>query len=302
MDLLTEMVVFAKVADLRGFAPAARQLGLTTSAVSRGVARLEAHLGVKLLNRTTRSVSLTELGAELYPACARIAQTAREVQAVAGHYALTPRGTVRVSAPTVLGEVWLARQLPAFLARWPDVDVELQLMDRLVDLVDEGFDLAIRIATPTMLPPGLVARRLFDVSYLVVAAPGYLEARGTPPTPDALAAHDSIYLGHGAFQNELLLERGAEQATVQLRGRLKINNSVGILATVEAGLGLGIVPDFTAAVGLRDGRLERVLPEWTLAGAYARRPVSAVYAPTRHVPQKVRVLIDHLASAGPAPD
>ncbi|NRF65599.1 LysR family transcriptional regulator [Aquincola sp. S2] len=301
-QLLNEMVVFARVVELRGFAPAARALGLTTSAVSRSVARLEAALAVKLLNRTTRSVSLTELGAEVYPGCARIAQTARDVQALAGRYALTPRGRVRVGAPAVFGEVWLAPRLPAFLARWPEVEVELTLIDRVVDLVDEGYDLALRILAPSALAPGLVARRLFDMHYVLVAAPAYLQANGAPATPDALAEHRCIYLGYGPFLDRLLFERdGAAPLEVQVRGPLTINNSVGILATVEAGLGIGIVPDFAAAAGLRAGRLQRLFADWRLGGGYATRGVFAVYAPTRHLPQKVRVLIDHLAG-GAAPD
>ncbi len=298
-ELLSEMLVFAKVVDLRGFAPAARQLGLTTSAVSRAVARLESHLGVKLLNRTTRSVSLTELGAEVYPGCARIAQTAREVSALAGRYAMVPQGRVRVSAPTVFGEVWLARQLPAFLARWPEVEVDLTLIDRMVDLADEGYDLAIRIATPGSLSPGLVARSLFEMSYRIVASPAYLAAHGEPQKPEDLASHRCIYLGYGPFQDRLEFERdGHEPVTVRVRGPLTINNSKGILSTVEAGLGIGIVPDFTSAEALDGERLCSLLSDWRLVGGYGVRTVHAVYSPSRFLPQKVRVLIDHLAAAG----
>jgi DNA-binding transcriptional LysR family regulator len=297
--LLDEMVVFARVVEQRGFAPAARTLGLTTSAVSRSVARLEAALGLKLLHRTTRAVSLTEDGAEVYPGCARLLQTAREVQSLAGRFASTPRGKLRVSAPPVFGELWLAPKLPAFFARWPEVEIELVLIDRVVDLVDEGFDLALRIVAPDALAPGLVARRLGDMGYVLVAAPGYLQRRGTPAAPAELAAHACIWLGYGAFGERLQMQRdGEDPVDVQLAGPLTVNNSAAILATVEAGLGIGLVPDFAAAAGLRDGRLERVLSDWRLAGGYATRGVHAVYAPTRHLPRKVRALIDHLADGG----
>jgi len=300
MELLAEMAVFAKVVELRGFAPAARQLGLTTSAVSRSVARLEAHMGVKLLNRTTRSVSLTELGAEVYPGCARIAQTARDVQALAGRYALAPKGKVRVSAPTAFGEMWVAQQLPAFLLKYPEVEVNLTLIDRMVDLVDEGIDLAIRIASPGAVSPGLVARTLFPMNYVLVASPAYLAEHGWPEAPVQLAEHRCVYLGYGAFQDKLDLERDGQTASVQIRGPLTINNSVGILAAVEQGLGIGLMPDFTAAASLRAGRVNRVLADWQLGGGYAQRMVHAVYSPTRHLPQKVRVLVDHLVGVGPA--
>jgi len=291
------MVVFAKVVEQRGFATAARQLGMTASAVSRSVARLEAHLDVKLLNRTTRSVSLTELGSEVYADCARIAQAARDVEAQAGHYTARPTGIVRVSAPTVFGELWIARQLPAFFTQWPEVQVDLTLIDRMVDLVDEGFDLAIRLSLPETLSPGLVARALFKMSYIIVAAPAYLETQGTPLAPEQLTEHRCIYLGYGAFRDRLDMTCGNTQASAQISGPLTINSSLGILTTVEAGLGIGIVPDFAASASLRTGRLQRLLPDWQLTGAYADRTVHAVYSPTRYLPQKVRVLIDHLAIA-----
>jgi len=301
MELLDEMFVFARVVDSGGFTAAARALGLTSSAVSRSIGRLEAQLGARLLNRTTRSVSLTELGAEVYPGCARVAQTAREVQALAGRYALTPQGRVRVSAPTVFGETWLAPLLPAFLARWPQVQLDLTLIDRLVDLADEGYDLALRITRPGAVAPGLVARPLGEVRYLMVAAPAYLRRHGAPADPAQLADHSFIWLGYPPFEDRLEFEPDTGGlAPIQVRGPLRVNNSRAILVAVEAGMGIGIVPDFAAAAGLRARRLKAVLPRWPLAGAYGPRVLHAVYTPTRHLPPKVRVLIDHLAAAAKA--
>ncbi len=302
MELLDEMVVFARVVDSGGFTAAARALGLTNSAVSRSVARLEAQLGARLLNRTTRSVSLTELGAEVYPGCVRLAQTAREVQALAGRYALVPQGRVRVSAPTVFGEVWLAPRLPAFLARWPQVQVDLTLIDRLVDLVDEGYDLALRITRPGAVALGLVARALGDMRYVMVATPDYLRRHGAPSEPAQLAGHACICLDFPASEDRLEFEAAgqAAPAPVQVHCPLRVNNSNAILATVEAGLGIGIVPDFAAAAGLRAKRLKRVLPRWPLAGAYAPRVVHAVYPPTRPQPAQRRGVHHHLAARGAA--
>jgi DNA-binding transcriptional LysR family regulator len=293
---LAEMIVFAHVVDHRGFAAAARQLGMTASAVSRSVSRLEEHLGIKLLNRTTRSLSLTELGTEVYAGCARLAQAARDVEAHAGSDTVSPRGTVRISAPTIFGEVWIAPQLPSFLEQWPEVRVDLSLTDRVVDLADEGFDLAIRLTSPEALSPGLVARTLFEMSYVMVADPSYLAKRGTPTTPAQLEEHRCIYLGYGGFRDRLEMQCGSAHVTVQIGGPLTINSSLGILATVEAGLGIGIVPDVMAAKGLSVGRLVRVLPDWSLTGGYGVRTVHAVYSPTRYLPKKVRVLIDHLVA------
>lgn len=288
------MVVFAAVVEQRGFAAAARQLDMTASAVSRSVGRLEAHLGLRLLNRTTRSLSLTEAGTDVYAQCARIAQAARDVEAQAGRDTTKPTGVLRVSAPTVFGEVWLAPRLPGFIARWPEVRVDLMLIDRVVDLAEEGFDLALRLTLPEALSPALVARPLFDMAYVMVATPSYLASAGVPASPAQLADHRCLYLGYGGFRDRLEMTRENERATVQIGGPLTVNSSLAILTAVEAGVGIGIVPDFVAAAGLSAGRLEQVLPAWSLAGAYATRTAHAVYSPTRYLPQKVRVLIDHL--------
>lgn len=298
MKLLPEMVVFAKVVELNGFAAAARQLDMTPSAVSRCVGRLEAHLGVRLLNRTTRSLSLTELGADVHADCARIASAARDVQAQAGRYALTPMGTLRLSGPTVYGDIWLARQLPAFLIQWPDVKVELQLTDRLVDLVEEGIDLAFRVALPGAVAPGLVARPLFKMAYVIVATPAYLREHGTPAAPSDLTGHRCVYLGYSTFRNQLGMRRENEHVTVPIGGPLTVSSSIAILSAVEEGLGIGIVADFVAAPALASGAMVRLFPQWELVDAYAARVVYAVYAPTSHLPKKVRVLIDYLVQAG----
>jgi len=295
MELLDEMVVFSKVVELRSFTEAARLLGLTGSAVSRSVGRLEAHFGSKLLHRTTRAVSPTELGLEVYSGCSLIAQTAREVKAIAGRYATAPVGRLTVSAPIVFGQRWLSPRLGDFLDRWPDVQVQLTLTDRMVDLVEEGFDIALRISTA--LPPGLVARPLLTTTYQLVASPDYLRTHGAPATPAELAEHGCILLGYGGFNGDLLLRNDTEQASVKVQGRLAVNNGAAILSAAEAGLGIGLLPDFTAAASLQTGTVIRVLPDWQLLGAYSERKIHAVYSPTRHLPQKVRAFIDHLASS-----
>lgn len=293
MELLDEMVVFSKVVELRSFSAAARQLRLTSSAVSRSVGRLEAHFNSKLLHRTTRAVTPTELGLEVYSGCSLIAQTAREIKSIAGRYASAPVGRLTVSAPVVFGQRWLSPRLPAFLQRWPDVQLKLTLTDRMVDLVEEGFDLALRIATG--LPLGLTARPLLSTSYVLIASPSYLQANGEPQTPAELAAHCCVLLGYGPFGGDLLLSNGHEQIAVKVDGRLAVNNGAAILSAAQAGVGIGLLPDFTAAASLEDGSVMRILSQWTLMGAYGERKVYAVYSPTRHLPQKVRAFIDHLA-------
>jgi DNA-binding transcriptional LysR family regulator len=312
--LVNEMLVFAKVVELRSFAAAARQLGLTTSAVSRSVGRLEAHWGVRLLHRTTRTLSLTELGAEVHAGCVQLAHTARDVHAVAGHYGDTPRGTVRMTAPTVFGELWLAAQLPALRQRWPEVQVAMQLSDHMVDLTEQGLDLAVRIARPEHLPQHMVARALRPVRYIAVASPQYLRTLGTPLEHpgqlDALARQhrvQCISLGYGDFQNLLQwLPRDAEPSTAatanpivtELPAPLNVASSMGITVLALQHQGIGLVADFAAQSALDDGSLVRVLPGWQLTGGYAPRTAYALYMPSRHVPLKVRAMIDHLVEAG----
>ncbi|MCW5630110.1 MAG: LysR family transcriptional regulator [Rhodoferax sp.] len=315
------MAVFVRVVDSAGFSAAARQIGLTTSAVSRHVTRLEAHLGGRLLQRTTRSVRLTELGEQVYAGCTRMLSAAREVQAMAGSYGARPNGLVRVTAPVVFGQVWLAPRLPGFLARYPEVTVQLSLVDRNVDLVEDGVDLAIRIARE--LSPGLAARRLCPMRYVLVASPAYLQRHGRPEHPLALAEHHCIYLGYGAFGNTWTLHpltapapaRASRRAgasaqrpaaptdavKVKVRSRALVNNSAAIVSMAAADGGIGLVPDFSARSALDDGRVQEVLPGWTLAAPYTGT-VFAVYTPTSHLPLKTRSLIDHLAEAATSPD
>lgn len=295
IKLLNEMAVFAQVVENGGFTAAARQLGITTPAVSRHVGRLEKEIGGRLLQRTTRSIALTELGQQVYAGCARVLENAREVRALAGQYNAKPMGVVRVSAPVVLGQVWLAPQLASFLERNPEVNVQVTLVDRQVDLVEEEVDLAIRIALE--VAPGLACRQLGKMRYVLVAAPGYLSENGSPSEPGALAEHQCVLLGYGPFGNELTMGRTGAEVKVKVQPRAALNNSAAILAVVEAGGGIGLVPYFTANASLIAGRVVQVLPEWEFGPPYSGN-IHAVYTPGRYLALKTRALIDHLAVAG----
>lgn len=295
---LDEMLVFARVVEHQSFAGAARQLGLTTSAVSRSVGRLEAHFGLRLLQRTTRSLSLTEAGAEIHQACLRLVADAQAVQALAGQLRQQPRGLLKISAPAVLGDIWLSPLLPGFCARWPEVQVQVDMTDRMVDLVAEGLDLGLRISVPGQIAPGLVARPLKTIRYVLVATPGYLARHAQIMEPGQLLAHPFISLGYGQFQNEVELRPLHPAAAPAMRllvdTPITIASSLGIIHALQQGPGIGVVADFAAQAALQAGQLAPVLPGWALCGKYAPRVVHAVYAPTRHVPLKLRALIDYL--------
>lgn len=294
MEMLKEMAIFAQVVDSGGFSAAARHLSLTTSAVSRHVSRLEAHIGGRLLQRTTRSLTLTELGLQVHEGCARMLSTAREIHALAGSYSARPNGVIRVTAPIVFGQVWLAPKLPGFLALYPEVDIQLTLVDRTVDLIDEGIDLAIRIAQE--LAPGLAARPLCTLRYILVASPDYIAKHGKPRKPDDLPKHQCIYLGYARFRENWTLKRGEKEVNIKVPTRMTINNSSAILAAVLANGGIGLVPDFTARKAIDEAAVVQVLADWKLMEPYTGAAY-AVYQPGKHLALKIRAFIDFLVAA-----
>lgn len=294
MKMLNEMAVFSQVVDSGSFSAAARHLDLTTSAVSRHVGRLEAHLGGRLLLRTTRALSLTELGQQVHEACGRMLGSARDVHALAGSARAGPNGMLRLSAPVVFGQTWLAPRLPGFLAACPEVDLKLTLIDRYIDLVNDGVDLAIRISDT--VAPGLASRPLLTFRYVLIASPGYLLRHGTPTTPGELAAHACCHLGYGDFGGAWSLHLGDRKAVVDVSARLTVNNSGAIVAMAAAGGAIGLVPEFAAQEALDDGRVVRILPAWELGEPYTGS-VQFVYTPGRHVALKIRAFIDYFIAA-----
>lgn len=299
MQYLSDMLVFAKVVELGSFHKAAENLGVQPPAISKSVSRLERQLGVKLLHRTTRSLAVTEIGHAVYQGCADMANAAQNVLSLAGAYAEVPRGRLQVSAPAVLGEYWFAPMLPSLLARYPQLDVHVSLLDRFVDLLSEGVDVAIRIAR--QLPQGVVARPLRQFRYLLVARASWLSAE-TLRNPAILTQWPTLHLGEGPYQGQLSLLHEGQSRHVQLHSRLTINNSLALLNALPQMDALALVPEFAAAPALQRGELVEVLPDCALEDDYAPRTIYAVYPAGRHVPLKVRVLIDHLLQAGQPAD
>ncbi|KAF1004788.1 MAG: HTH-type transcriptional regulator PgrR [Luteibacter sp.] len=291
--MLEEMAVFAQVVDSGSFSSAARQLGMTVPSVSRHVSRLEKHLGERLLLRNTRAHALTEIGREVYAACQALVGQAREVHAIADRFGAGPSGLLRVSAPIVFGETWLAPRLPGFLDACPDVRLHVSLVDGMVDLIDEGVDVALRIS---LVPDaGLASRPLLRVGYVLVASPDYLRRHGSPSTPSDLCAHRCIYLGYGRFGPHWRFTRDGVTEDVDIRHVASINNSAAILGMVEAHGGIGLVPDFTARAALAQERVTHVLADWRIDAPYTGT-VHAAYTPGRHLALKVRAFIDYLVA------
>ncbi|PVX73138.1 LysR family transcriptional regulator [Paraburkholderia unamae] len=297
LPLLPDLATFARVVEAGNFSVAARQLGSTPSTVSRQMQRLERALGTRLLERSTRSLRLTEAGAEVYRHCADMVEAAAGAADAASRLTGRPHGRVSISAPISFAQSVIHPLISGFLRAYEEVAVQLMFTDRDVDPVRDSVDIVIR-PTPTP-PPGLAARRLGTLRWMPCASPAYLRARGTPAHPRDLARHDCLYLGETPDDNRWAFRRGAQTHVVEVKGRY-IANDVG--ARRDAALhdrGIASLPEFAAAQALREGSLVHVLPEWSLEPRAYSGPVWLLYPPNRYLPPKVRVLIDWLAQQLP---
>jgi DNA-binding transcriptional LysR family regulator len=298
--LLADLHLLTVLAATRSFTEAARRLGVSKASASMRISELERAAGVLLVRRTTRSVGLTEAGQQLVndmlPAFGRISESYTAVKDLVG----TPRGLVRVTAPVALGRQHLAPCVAAFLKQFPEIQIELELTDRFVNLANEGFDLAIR---HTNTPPEThVAWVLCETRSVLMASPAYLAARGVPAHPSELSAHDCLlYLGGGHSANWTFAKtaRAAKSADervgVNIRGSLKANNSEVLRDALLAGLGIGLLPDFSLPPANADGEspLLRVLPDWQVQGFFGDR-IHALRPWSAQVPKAVQCLVEYL--------
>jgi len=291
--LLPDMATFARVVDAGNFSEAARQLGSTPSTVSRQIKRLEESLGTRLLERSTRSIRVTDSGAQVYRYCRDMVGAASGAVDIAGQGGGEPRGKVSVSAPISFARSVIHPLIPEFLRSWPDVDVQLVFEDREVDPLRDDVDIVIRL---TRSPPlGLAARRLGAVKWLLCASPAYLDAHGTPAEPRDLARHECLYLGETVDDNRWHLRRGTETQSLAVRGRYIANDAGARLDAALQDWGIASLPDFAAAQALRQGSLVQVLVDWEFEARPYMGPVWLLYPPNRFLPSKVRALIDYLA-------
>ena len=285
---LAGLLAFLRVAELGSFVRAADALGLSKAAVSKQVSALERRLGARLLHRTTRRLSLTEAGqAYLRHAQSAFAEARAAEDAVAGTGEVV-QGRLRVSVPMSFGVLHVAPHVGAFLVRHPQIDLDLQLDDRPTDLVMESQDLAIRMGR--LDASSLVARKISYSRVWLCASPAYLDLRGRPQRPDELSAHDCLHFSLAATGRTWELRHGEEVVRVALGARLDANSSLALKAAVLAGAGIARIPEFAIADEIRDGRMERVLPHWDIAGL----DVHAVMPERRYVPAKVRAFVEFL--------
>jgi DNA-binding transcriptional LysR family regulator len=290
MDKLAGLLAFVKTADLGSFVAAGRALEVSASAVGKSVARLEQELGVRLLQRSTRRLHLTDEGRLFHERCRRILDDLDDAQAMLSSAREAPRGRLRISAP-IVGHHFLLPVIPSFVARHPEVELDINFTDRSVDLIDEGIDVAIRSGD---LPDSrLVSRPLNRFRLLLCASPAYLARHGTPVVARDLERHAVVRFRHpssGKLLDWPMLQTTAD-ADVRLRTVLACNNMEAVFGATVRGLGIACMPDFLAREALADGRLLSMLDEQLSAGGQFR----ALWPSSRHLSPKVRVFVDHLS-------
>ncbi len=289
-ERLSDMAIFAKVVEAASFSSAARELDLSKAAVSKAVARLEAHLAVRLLNRTTRKLTPTEAGMAFHAYCRQVVTQAEEAEQHLGQLQSAPRGTLRLGVPLSFGLSQITRLLPGFQARFPEVEIELIFVDGTLDMVADAFDLAIEVGEPA--DSSLVARRLTTSRQVIVASPDYLARNGAPATPTDLARHPCLqsscaiggrweFVGHGRAES------------VYVSGPFRSNFLLGLREAVLAGQGIARMPSFCVAEDLASGRLKCLLADWT----HKPEGVYALYPHRKHLPAKVKAAVDYFVSA-----
>ena len=290
MEPSSEMAVFVEVVRQGGFSAAARTLNRTPSAVSKQISRLEDRLGVRFLNRTTRQLAMTEEGEAYYHRATAILADISEAEAMASDRGATPRGLLRVTCTNTFGRQKIVPILPEFLARHPDLRLQLSLTDTVVDLVQEGFDVAIRMGE--MNDSSLMTRRLALDRRVVCAAPSYIEEHGLPDHPDQLVDHSCLILKNAVAMNDWAFLYDGAIHKVHVDGRFESNSGVAIHAAALAGLGVAQIGSSIVAPDLASGALVSCLDDFVVN----QRPINAVYPHKRHLSQKTRAFIDFIVN------
>lgn len=297
MDTLTSMQVFATVVEAGSFAAAAERLELSRAMVSKHLAHLENHLGARLLNRTTRRLSLTESGATYFERCQLILKDVEEAELATTELTSVPRGTLRLTVPLVFGVLHIAPLIADYLSIHPDAKLDFTLDDRNVDLVNEGYDLAIRIGN--LAETGLIARKFASDMLVVCGAPDYFRRHGVPRVPEDLSNHTCLGYSYDDSVNEWRFSGPDGEHVVQVSGNLRANNGDLLRVAALGGAGIVVQPRFLVGADLRAGRLQSVLTEYRSRelGIYA------VYPSRKYLSAKVRTFIDFLVERfGPNPD
>jgi DNA-binding transcriptional LysR family regulator len=303
MDYFAAARAFIHAAELQSFSKTANQLGVKTSTVSRYISELEKDLGIALFNRSTRGLVLTE-GGRLFREHALLAlQALDDAREITSSLNRTPQGVLRVTMPPAFGRLHVVPHLPAFMARYPDIDLDIVSTEETLNLIDSGIDVAIRIGV--LADSSLMARRLAPHRRIVCGSPAYFEHSGIPRVPADLATHETLCVPLVAddrwyftqISGDVPAVKEQEHLTVALHGRLRADDSEALLALALADCGVALLPTWLAAGALREGRLQHVLPEWETRTGRAEPAIWALYPPKKVVSSKVRAFVDFCAEA-----
>jgi len=289
MDRLTALQVFRYVAEVNSFAEAGRKLDLSPPAISKNIAELEAHLGVRLINRTTRRMALTEEGRIYLEYVTQVLDALARADQVLGPIKTAPRGTLRVSAPVTLTLTRLSAAIPEFLSRYPDLKLDLHLDDRRVDIVREGFDLVIR-TSDNLEESSLIARKLAVMTHALCGAPSYFEKHGTPRTPADLKQLNCIRFTLSGHPDVWEFAKDGLSERIGVDGRYSVSSSLAVRDALREGFGVSLIPHWYVEGDLKTGRLQSALEDWTMV----ETTLYAIYPARQHLAPKIRVFVDFL--------
>jgi len=295
MQDLNDLNYFALVVEHGGFAAAERATGIPKSRLSRRISQLESELGVRLLQRSTRRFAVTDVGQGVYRHAQSMLAEAQAAREVVDRLSAEPRGVVRASVPVNIAQQLMPKLLPDFLARYPQVRVQMHVNNRRVDLINEGFDLAIRVRSKFDDDGSLIMRSFGQIQELLVASPRYLKGAGRPAEPEDLAEHTTMTMAEDEVRQRWELQRHGETRRIELKPRISGFDFPMLMTLAKQGLGITMLPETVCADAVRSGELEVVLPEWRLPQGTAH----AVFASRRGLLPAVRVFIDHLAEYMP---
>lgn len=289
MDKFESMKSFTKVVENNGFAAAARKMGTSRSVINKHVLHLESDLGVQLLHRSTRKVTLTETGSAFYDRCIAILGDLQEAELAVSRLQEEPKGLLKINAPMSFGMFYLAPALADFMVQYPDLSVELTLNDRLVDPLEEGYDITIRITEP-LATASLTVQPVAEAKRVICAAPSYLKTHGRPKQPEDLAAHKCLHYGNIASGNHWKFSKSGRDYTIRVTGGFCANNAEALRDAAVKGLGIVQLPVFTAPNELKNGSLVPLLEGFDLPNVF----IFVIYPPNRHLSAKTRLFTDFM--------
>lgn len=278
--------IFVTVVETGGFSPAAKQLNISKSAVSKRITQLEDQLGVKLLHRTTRKLSLTEAGEHYFQHAREAYQAAQDAEDAVLQLQGEPQGRLRINTPMAFGRLHIAPMIPAFLKRYPKISIDMQMDDKVVDLVAGGFDITFR--TGNLPDSNLIARRLSSLNSVLCASPDYLTQYGTPNALQELTQHNCLSFSYSDDVRVWHFTKHDEQTTIEVTGNFQVNNSEALHQAIVQGVGIGRLPTYVIGTDIKEGRLVQLFPDYDLPS----KAINAVYLNRQYMPAKVRAFLD----------